>query len=62
MQKLVRRMEQIGAQANLGLLDEGEARRRQRELSTAVDKVREKYGFGAVTPGAVLRARRRDQD
>ena len=40
-------------------LFEPEARRRQRELSSAVDKVREKYGFDAVTPGAALRARRR---
>jgi DNA polymerase-4 len=41
-------------------LFEPEARRRQRELSSAVDKVREKYGFGSMTPGAALRARRRD--
>ena len=41
-------------------LFESESRRRWRELSAAVDKVREKYGFGAVTPGAALRAKRRD--
>jgi DNA polymerase-4 len=40
-------------------LFEPPSRIRQRQLSEAVDKVREKYGFGAVTPGAVLRARRR---
>jgi DNA polymerase-4 len=42
-------------------LFEPEERRRQRELSSAVDKVREKYGFAAVTPGAALRARRRGE-
>ncbi len=52
------------AATNLGVaaeadLFEPEARRRLRELASAVDKVREKYGFGAVTPGAVLRVRRR---
>jgi DNA polymerase-4 len=40
-------------------LFEPPSRIRQRQLSEAVDKVREKYGFAAVTPGAVLRARRR---
>ncbi|HEU5040658.1 MAG TPA: DNA polymerase IV [Gemmatimonadales bacterium] len=49
----------LGAAAEADLF-EPEARRRQRELSSAVDKVREKYGFAAVTPGAALRARRRD--
>ena len=48
----------LGAAAEADLF-EPEERRRQRELSTAVDKVREKYGFAAVTPGAALRARRR---
>lgn len=41
-------------------LFETAARRRQRDLTSAVDRVREKYGFGAVTPGAVLRVRRRE--
>jgi DNA polymerase-4 len=49
----------LGAAAEADLF-EPEARRRQRELSSAVDKVREKYGFGSMTPGAALRARRRD--
>jgi DNA polymerase-4 len=53
------------AATNLGVaaeadLFEPEARRRQRELSSAVDKVREKYGFASVTPAAALRFRRRD--
>jgi len=52
------------AVTNLGVaaeadLFESEERRRRRELTAAVDKVREKYGFSAVTPGAILRARRR---
>jgi DNA polymerase-4 len=52
------------AATNLGVaaeadLFESPERRRLRELSAAVDKVRGKYGFGAVTPGSVLRARRK---
>jgi DNA polymerase-4 len=52
------------AVTNLGVaaeadLFESEDRRRRRELTAAVDKVREKFGFSAVTPGAILRARRR---
>jgi len=52
------------AVTNLGVaaeadLFEPEERRRRRDLSAAVDRVREKYGFSAVTPGAALRARRR---
>ena len=35
------------------------ARQRLRDLSTAVDHVREKFGFGAVTPGSALGARQR---
>ncbi len=54
------------AATNLGVaaeadLFEPEERRRLRELSSAVDKVRDKYGFGAVTTGAVLRVRRREE-
>jgi DNA polymerase-4 len=54
------------AATNLGVAAEADLfeppeRRRLRELSAAVDKVRGKYGFGAVTPGAVLRTRRRDR-
>lgn len=49
----------LGAAAEADLF-EPESRRRQRELSTAVDRVREKYGFAAVTPGAALRVRRRE--
>ena len=52
------------AATNLGVAAEADLfepreRQRLRELSTAVDKVRGKYGFGAVTPGSVLRARRK---
>lgn len=46
----------VAAEANLF---EPPERQRLRDLSAAVDKVRGKYGFGAVTPGSVLRARRR---
>ena len=49
----------LGATAEADLF-EPEERRRLRELSTAVDKVREKYGFSSVTPAAALRFRRRD--
>jgi DNA polymerase-4 len=49
----------LGAAAEADLF-EPEARRRQRDLSSAVDKVREKFGFGSMTPGAALRAGRRD--
>jgi DNA polymerase IV len=51
----------LGAAAEADLFEPKE-RRRLRELSTAVDKVREKYGFAAVTPGAVLRVRRRKDE
>ncbi len=52
------------AATNLGVaaeadLFESPERQRLRELTVAVDKVRGKYGFGAVTPGSVLRARRK---
>jgi DNA polymerase-4 len=52
------------AATNLGVAAEADLfeppeRQRLRELSAAVDKVRGKYGFGAVTPGSVLRAKRR---
>jgi DNA polymerase-4 len=52
------------AATNLGVAAEADLfeppeRQRLRELSAAVDQVRGKYGFGAVTPGSVLRARRR---
>jgi len=40
-------------------LFEPAARRRLRNLSVAVDQLREKYGFAAVTPGSALRTRRR---
>ena len=52
----------LGVSAEADLFEPPE-RQRLRELSAAVDKVRGKYGFGAVTPGSVLRARRkRGQD
>jgi DNA polymerase-4 len=52
------------AATNLGVAVEADLfeppeRQRLRELSAAVDKVRGKYGFSAVTPGSVLRARRK---
>jgi DNA polymerase-4 len=55
------------AATNLGVAAEADLfepveRQRLRELTAAVDKVRGKYGFGAVTPGSVLRARRRRRD
>ena len=54
------------AATNLGVAAEADLfeppeRQRLRDLSAAVDRVRGKYGFGAVTPGSVLRARRRDR-
>jgi len=53
------------AATNLGVAAEADLfeppeRQRLKDLSAAVDRVRGKYGFGAVTPGSVLRARRRD--
>lgn len=40
-------------------LFEPAARQRLRDLSTAVDRLRGKFGFAAVTPGSALRAKRR---
>jgi DNA polymerase-4 len=40
-------------------LFEPPARRRLRDLSAAVDRLREKFGFAAVTPGSALRGRRK---
>ena len=51
----------LGVSAEADLFEPPE-RQRLRELSAAVDKVRGKYGFGAVTPGSVLRARRKRRD
>ncbi len=48
----------VGVAAEADLFEPPE-RQRLRELSAAVDKVRGKYGFSAVTPGSVLRARRK---
>jgi DNA polymerase-4 len=50
----------LGVAAEADLFEPGD-RRRRRELSSAVDKVRKKYGFGSVTPAAALRFRRRDE-
>jgi DNA polymerase-4 len=52
------------AATNLGVAAEADlfeppARRRLRDLSVAVDQLREKYGFAAVTPGSVLRVKRK---
>ena len=43
-------------------LFEPPARQRLRDLSAAVDQLRDKFGFAAVTPGSVLRAKRRPRD
>jgi DNA polymerase-4 len=48
----------LGPSAEADLFESPE-RERLRHLSVAVDQVRERYGFSAVTPGSVLRARRR---
>ena len=55
------------AATNLGVTAEADLfeppeRQRLKDLSAAVDKVRGKYGFAAVTPGSVLRARRKRPD
>jgi DNA polymerase IV len=55
------------AATNLGVTAEADLfeppeRQRLKDLSVAVDKVRGKYGFAAVTPGSVLRARRKRSD
>jgi DNA polymerase-4 len=55
------------AATNLGVaaeadLFESDERRRLRDLSAAVDQVREKFGFGAVSRGNTLRARRRPRE
>jgi DNA polymerase IV len=52
------------AATNLGVAAEADlfepaSRRRLRDLSAAVDQLRDKYGFAAVTPGSVLSVRRR---
>ncbi|HUR94934.1 MAG TPA: DNA polymerase IV [Gemmatimonadales bacterium] len=47
----------LGAAAEADLF-EPPARRRLRDLSAAVDQLRDKYGFAAVTPGSALGARR----
>ena len=54
------------AATNLGVTAEADLfeppeRQRLKDLSAAVDKVRGKYGFSAVTSGSVLRARSRDR-
>ena len=51
----------LGPSAEADLF-EPPARERLRHLSAAVDQVRERFGFAAVTPGSVLRARRRLAD
>jgi len=53
------------AATNLGVTAEADlfepaARRKLRDLSQAVDQLREKYGFAAVTPGSVLRVKRKN--
>ncbi len=51
----------LGPSAEVDLF-EPPRRERLRHLSAAVDEVRERYGFSAVTPGSVLRARRRPRE
>lgn len=48
----------LGPSAEADLFEPPE-RERLRHLSAAVDQVRERFGFAAVTPGSVLRATRR---
>jgi DNA polymerase-4 len=48
----------LGAAAEADLF-EPPARRRLRDLSAAVDQLRDKYGFAAVTSGSALSAKRR---
>ena len=48
----------LGPSAEADLFEPPE-RERLRQLSAAVDQVRERFGFAAVTPGSVLRAKRR---
>jgi DNA polymerase IV len=55
------------AATNLGVAAEADlfepaSRRRLRDLSAAVDQLRDKYGFAAVTAGSVLSVRRRSRD
>jgi len=50
----------LGPSAEADLF-EPPSRERLRHLSAAVDQVRERFGFAAVTPGSVLRARRREE-
>ena len=55
------------AATNLGSAAEADlfeppARRRLRDLSAAVDQLRDKYGFAAVTPGSALSAKRRPRE
>ena len=55
------------AATNLGVaaeadLFESDERLRLRDLSAAVDQVREKFGFGAVSQGNTLRGRRRPRE
>jgi DNA polymerase-4 len=51
----------LGPSAEVDLF-EPPSRERLRHLSAAVDEVRERYGFSAVTSGSVLRARRRPRE
>ncbi len=51
----------LGAAAEADLFEPA-ARRRLRDLSAAVDQLREKYGFAAVTPGSALGTKRRRRD
>ena len=51
----------LGPSAESDLFEPPE-RERLRHLSAAVDQVRERFGFAAVTPGSVLRAKRRLSD
>jgi DNA polymerase-4 len=51
----------LGPSAEADLFEPPE-RERLRHLSAAVDEVRERYGFAAVTAGSVLRAKRRLSD
>jgi DNA polymerase IV len=51
----------LGEAAEADLFEPPE-RRRLRDLSVAVDQLRDKFGFAVVTPGSALRAKRRRRD
>ena len=51
----------LGVAAEADLFEPPE-RRRLRDLSVAVDQLRDKFGFSAVTPGSALGSKRRRRE